>query len=159
MRAPVAAGARCLMLDPSVAQATLPASLLGLPLNWRAGSAERGVADPGVSSFTMTLRGRGRRPLSPARLIGRRSETGDWRLSWIRRSRIGGDSWDEVPLGEEREAYRLEILDGAGGTVLDARVPLTPRPEGPRRRASFRVGGRPSGRRARRRGAGARSRR
>ncbi|MGO4561496.1 baseplate multidomain protein megatron [Rhizobiales bacterium 3FA27D7] len=120
MRAPVAAGARCLVLDPSVAQATLPASLLGLPLNWRAGSAERGVADPGVSSFTMTLRGRGRRPLSPARLIGRRGETGDWRLTWIRRSRIGGDSWDEVPLGEEREAYRLEILSGAGGAVLRA---------------------------------------
>jgi hypothetical protein len=35
-------------------------------------------------------------------------------ISWIRRTRMGGDSWDtlEVPLGEARDAYRVEIFDG-----------------------------------------------
>lgn len=35
-------------------------------------------------------------------------------LSWIRRTRVGGDSWlNEVPLGEETEEYDVLILDGA----------------------------------------------
>jgi len=40
---------------------------------------------------------------------------GDVLLSWIRRTRIGGDSWEapEVPLGEDAEAYEVDILDGA----------------------------------------------
>ena len=39
---------------------------------------------------------------------------GDLALSWVRRTRIGGDSWDavEVPLGEETERYEIDILDG-----------------------------------------------
>jgi hypothetical protein len=44
---------------------------------------------------------------------------GDLYLSWIRRTRIGGDSWDqtEVPLGEEEEDYDVEILDAAGDAI------------------------------------------
>jgi hypothetical protein len=41
--------------------------------------------------------------------------TGDGLLiSWIRRTRLGGDSWEavEVPLGEDSEAYEVDILDG-----------------------------------------------
>ena len=36
-------------------------------------------------------------------------------FSWIRRSRFDTDGWEagDVPLGEETEAYRLEILNGA----------------------------------------------
>jgi hypothetical protein len=35
-------------------------------------------------------------------------------VSWIRRTRIEGDSWDlpDVPLGEAREQYRVRILRG-----------------------------------------------
>jgi hypothetical protein len=35
-------------------------------------------------------------------------------LTWIRRTRIGGDSWDqtEVPLGEDSEAYEIDVLKG-----------------------------------------------
>ena len=36
------------------------------------------------------------------------------RLSWIRRTRQGGDSWEgDVPLSEQSERYRLSIYDGA----------------------------------------------
>ncbi|WP_092060806.1 hypothetical protein [Poseidonocella pacifica] len=33
-------------------------------------------------------------------------------MSWIRRTRIEGDNWDipEVPLGEEREQYLVQVL-------------------------------------------------
>ena len=54
-------------------------------------------------------------------LHGKRNPAnGDWTLLWTRRTRIGGDSWAglEVPLAEERELYRLEILDAPGGEVL-----------------------------------------
>jgi hypothetical protein len=55
----------------------------------------------------------GLRPLSPVHPRARRTGA-DLALSWTRRTRIGGDSWDlaEVPLGEERESYDLEIRAG-----------------------------------------------
>jgi hypothetical protein len=35
-------------------------------------------------------------------------------FEWIRRSRLEADSWvGEVPLSEEREAYAVDILNGA----------------------------------------------
>ena len=58
--------------------------------------------------------GVGLRPLSPAHVRGLRSG-GDISISWIRRTRSGGDSWDtaEVPLFETSERYEVDILAGA----------------------------------------------
>src|SRR5690606_10053008 len=49
---------------------------------------------------------------------------GDLAISWIRRGRIDADSWlaEEIPLGEETEAYRIAVLSEAGGTVRMAPV-------------------------------------
>lgn len=60
------------------------------------------------------IRGVGLRPLSPVHVRGRRTG-GTIEISWVRRTRVGGDSWDlvEVPLGEASEAYAVDILDGA----------------------------------------------
>ena len=37
-------------------------------------------------------------------------------MSWVRRTRIDGDSWEgfEVPLGEASERYLLRIVDATG---------------------------------------------
>jgi hypothetical protein len=36
------------------------------------------------------------------------------RLSWVRRTRLGGDSWvAEVPLGQQVEEYTATILNGS----------------------------------------------
>ena len=50
------------------------------------------------------------RPLSPVH-VKIAEENGQTTLSWIRRTRIGGDSWAglDVPLGEEAEAYRVQL--------------------------------------------------
>jgi hypothetical protein len=58
--------------------------------------------------------GEGLKPLSPAHVRGSRS-AGDLAISWVRRTRMGGDSWDavEVPLAEEAERYEVDILDGS----------------------------------------------
>jgi hypothetical protein len=39
--------------------------------------------------------------------------SGDLTISWIRRTRTGGDNWEipEVPIGEDAETYEIDILD------------------------------------------------
>lgn len=76
-------------------------------------------------SWTLeTWRGLSSRPWSPAHLRARKQD-GDTLVTWIRRTRLAGDGWDaEVPLGEEREVYRVEILDGE--TVVRTAETTTP---------------------------------
>ncbi len=121
MRDPVSAGARVLVLDDiGVRQPTLTADDVGLALNWRIGPASRDVSDSVYDARTVTLNGKGRRPLSPVSLTARWEADGDIQLAWIRRTRIGGDSWNqiEVPLAEDREEYEVEILSANGLSVV-----------------------------------------
>lgn len=100
MHDPVGAGARVVLLDGSPAQLALTQDQYALP-------AYQGAV--------LQFKGVGLRPLSPVQLAGRLQTSGDVLLSWIRRTRIGGDSWDltEVPLAEETEAYEVDILSGS----------------------------------------------
>jgi hypothetical protein len=55
------------------------------------------------------------RPPSPAHLaLSHDSGTGDWTITWVRRTRIGGSAVNgqDVPLGETSEAYRVKIMNG-----------------------------------------------
>ena len=54
--------------------------------------------------------GAGLRPLSPCHLSVAGRE-----VTWVRRTRIGGDNWDapEVPLGEAYERYVVRLVRGA----------------------------------------------
>jgi hypothetical protein len=66
-------------------------------------------------------------PWSPVHVRGRRDGDGI-HISWIRRTRRGGDSWDvaEVPLVEDSEAYRVEILSGESVVrTLESNSPST----------------------------------
>ena len=85
-----------------------------MPYIWRAGPASRDLGTDRYVQTTFAFRGLGQRPLSPVFVRGRRS-SGDLSISWIRRTRTGGDSWNagEVPLSEASEAYEVEILNGA----------------------------------------------
>ncbi len=82
------------------------------------GRGGKPLSDPAYQSAVLQFRGIGLRPLSPVHPAARWSG-GGLALAWTRRTRIGGDSWDqaEVPLAEEGEAYDVEILDGAGDVV------------------------------------------
>ena len=57
-------------------------------------------------------------PLSPVHLKAS-PEGGGVRLSWIRRSRIDADGWNagDIPLGEEREEYQVQIAHAGGPAV------------------------------------------
>ena len=107
------AGSRFVLLNGAVVQPALSLSDAALLLTWKIGPAQYDIAR---NYTTIEHRGRllGLRPWTPShpRMA---ADGGDLVISWLRRTRIDGDSWDlaEVPLGEERESYALDILDGA----------------------------------------------
>lgn len=114
MRDPLPAGAPFVLLGSEVARVNVAPAEVGLPLLWRYGPAGRDIADRSYGAAAHAFVGRGLKPLSPAHVRATRSG-GDILLSWIRRTRIGGDSWEaaEVPLAEDVERYEIDILDGA----------------------------------------------
>ncbi|HEQ98801.1 MAG TPA: hypothetical protein ENO22_05620 [candidate division Zixibacteria bacterium] len=66
-----------------------------------------------IQAFTCELRNM--MPLSPQHISGSRDASNDLTISWIRRTRVGGE-WRDlygVPLGENSEAYELDIYGGS----------------------------------------------
>ena len=116
---PTSAGARVVVLDDNLASLPIAEADLGIPWNWRIGPASRPVSDETYVARAFTPAGVGLRPFSVAHVEQpwRRPRTpGDLTIFWTRRSpSLAADSWGglEVPLGEELEAYEVEILDGA----------------------------------------------
>jgi hypothetical protein len=122
------AGADFVLLDGAVTALPVPADSLGLPLRYRIGPARDDHAAATFTEAVITAEGIGLRPFAPVHLgIMRDPGSGDIDISWIRRTRFGGDSWElaEVPLNEDREAYRFEVLDA--GSVLRSADLLVPR--------------------------------
>lgn len=113
-------GATVVLIDAALHRTATGTELKDLALNWRFGPAHLDVASSAFQSQSVTLKGNGLRPFAPVQLKGKRDiVTGDWALSWVRRTRFGGDSWalTEVPLNEASEAYVLEILNTPGTSV------------------------------------------
>ncbi|MBU2960144.1 glycoside hydrolase/phage tail family protein [Citreicella sp. C3M06] len=98
-------------------QIDLPAALLRIARHYRIGPARRGYDDPTYVHREIAFDGNGLRPYSPCHLRAAQTE-GMVSLSWIRRTRIDGDSWDlaDVPLGEDSESYIVRLIQG--DTVL-----------------------------------------
>lgn len=104
-------GTDFVLIDGSVVQLDTPAAARGLLRHYRIGPATRGYDDPSYLHETRAFEGVGLRPYRPVHFRAVRDKSGDVLLSWIRRTRVDGDSWQgaEVPLGEERERYSLRI--------------------------------------------------
>jgi hypothetical protein len=111
------AGMLVVLLDAAVAQLEETLDDFRATTSWRLGPAGRDHGDPAYVSFDHPVRGLGLRPLHPVQPRATR-DGGDVVFTWIRRTRSNGDSWElaEVPLGEDREEYALDIL--AGGTPV-----------------------------------------
>lgn len=114
MAAEIPPGAAFVLLNQALARVDLAPGEIGLAFNWRFGPANRDIGHPTYVHQQHAYRAVGLRPLSPVHVRGRRDEGGDLELSWIRRTRMGGDSWEasEVPLAEDGEQYEVDILDG-----------------------------------------------
>lgn len=115
MLAGASAGSDFVLLDDAIERIGLTELEDGLTLNWRAGPASLPPASDDFTSVAHEHAALELRPWSPAHLQARREPAGI-RLSWIRRSRSGGDGWDqpEAPMVEPTEAYRVAILDSEG---------------------------------------------
>ena len=116
MQAGAVAGAPFVLLDGAVASAGLKPAEAGLALNWRVGPAG---ADLESDVFALETAAGGERaalPLAPVHLRADFDGGGDLAVTWIRRGRIAADGWDadEIPLGEEAEAYQLEVRTAGG---------------------------------------------
>jgi hypothetical protein len=115
MRNPVPAGARIVILDAKLRQVDMTAADIGLPFNWKYGPAPYDIGNTAYAGkLAFAFRGIGLRPLAPVHVRGQFS-SGDLLITWIRRTRIGGDSWEqtEIPLGEDSEAYDIDIMSGS----------------------------------------------
>ena len=111
----LAAGAPFVLLDAHVIALISDLDELGRPMTLRIVAASRDHGDPSAVELSVTPQATALKPLTPVHLSARRSADGV-QISWIRRTRIGGDSWEaaNVPLGEEgAESYALDILLGA----------------------------------------------
>jgi hypothetical protein len=124
MAAGAVAGSPFVLVDEAVKPVGLLSSEIGLSLNWRVGPSGEDFSGPAFGAYTETGGLRALIPLSPVHLKAVRQPDGDIDISWIRRGRIDADSWlgSEIPLGEEVEAYRVDIGAEGGDTVRSLTV-------------------------------------
>jgi hypothetical protein len=104
-----------ILIGSHVHKRTIGASEIGDTDYYRFSSTGLDV-DTGVETLTVPFAANAQRPPAPAHLaLARNPITGDWAISWVRRSRIGGSSVNgqDVPLGETSEAYRVKIMNGS----------------------------------------------
>lgn len=108
------AGSLFVLLNGAPQQIDLAQSARGLARHYRIGPSQRPYDDPSYQHFIEAFDGIGLRPYAPAHLNAIRDSAGDLAVSWVRRTRIDGDSWQslDVPLGETSEAYVLKVLQG-----------------------------------------------
>lgn len=119
-------GSQVVLLDRSLVQIDLPISARGMERHFRIGVGARGYEDPSVVHEKRAFDAVGLRPFAPAHLAVRGTSAG-LSFSWIRRTRIDGDSWvaAEPPLGEDREAYVVSIWkDGTRRREVQVQAPL-----------------------------------
>ena len=99
-------GSVVVFLDRAVGQIDLPASARGLERTYRIGPGDRSYDDASYTESVEAFDGIGLRPYAPAHLKAAAQISGDVAVTWVRRTRIDGDSWQsvEVPLGETSES-------------------------------------------------------
>lgn len=107
-------GAPFVILDEHLVTVARGLDALGRPMQLRFAPADRGTGDPTAVTLSATPGPTALKPLAPAHVRARRSASGV-QLSWTRRTRRDGDSWEagDVPLAEDIEAYEVDILSGA----------------------------------------------
>lgn len=106
------AGDRFILITPALYTTAIANNLIGRELYYKAVSVGNTLTTTDEVAFTYT--GRNLKPFAPVHVKGTRNGSGDLTIDWIRRSRVDAEWRDGVgiPLGEESEAYEVDILDG-----------------------------------------------
>ena len=113
-------GDSLVLLDTTdIAAITMGSGTIGISYLYRGITLDRDISTDSNRAFTYA--GVNLKPLSPIALTGNRDPaTGDWTLSFIRRTRVDGEWRDNVDasLGESFEAYQTDVFsDGTYTTV------------------------------------------
>jgi hypothetical protein len=110
----LAAGAPFVLLNEHLVPLTRSLDDLGRPMQLRIVAADRDHGDATAVALDVTPQTTALDPLAPVHVRAVRAVDGV-EMTWIRRTRVGGDAWEaeDVPLGEERERYRVDILNGS----------------------------------------------
>ena len=106
------AGSRFVLLNGALRQPDLTVSERGLERSWRIGPAQMPVEDSVFVAERRAFDGAGLRPYAPAHLRSVPDGMEGDLFTWIRRTRIDGDSWAgfDVPLGEGAESYLVRVI-------------------------------------------------
>ncbi|WP_162916919.1 baseplate multidomain protein megatron [Cohaesibacter haloalkalitolerans] len=114
----VAAGAAIVYLAQGIAQADMTLSDVGKDYYWRYGPEGETVGSDRFTTEQHAFTGRALKPYAPVHARWSIDDADNHTITWIRRTRLDGDSWDlyQVPLGEEQEAYEVDII--SGGAVV-----------------------------------------
>ncbi|WP_375411222.1 glycoside hydrolase/phage tail family protein [uncultured Bradyrhizobium sp.] len=113
MAGPLPSGAPFVVLGAHMIPVAQGLDALARPMQLRIVASGRAHDDPTAVALTVTPGDAALKPLAPVHVAAVRAG-GGIHISWIRRTRIDGDGWGvEVPLGEETEAYALEIVSGS----------------------------------------------
>ncbi len=104
------AGSWFVLLNGVPSQIDMASNQRRITQHFRIGPAKYAFDDPSYRHFEAAFDGNGLRPYAPAHLRIMPDVDGNLVVSWVRRTRIEGDAWDnEVPLGEDSETYLLRI--------------------------------------------------
>ncbi len=108
------AGSTLVVLDAALVQLPVASALRGITRRYRVGPAARPVDDGNYVELTHAAGATGLKPYAPVHLRANSDGAGGHAVTWVRRTRVNGDSWEmaEVPLGETAEAYRIRIRQG-----------------------------------------------
>lgn len=108
------AGELVVVISPvTVRRQALPLAIVNLLRYYRAVTIGQDLTTAGTLQFTIT--GNDLKPYAPADLAGTRDGSNNLSLTWMRRTRIGGewlDGIEVVPLSEDSEAYQIDIFSG-----------------------------------------------
>lgn len=121
-----AAGAAFLLLDGSLLRGVSPLGALNTVERFRFVGLFQTVQT--ATEQRRLLVGRAEQPYAPVHIAGSRDGANNLTVTWVRRTRIGGelvDLTDTVPLGEATEAYEVDIRNAADTATLRSFTGLT----------------------------------
>ena len=120
----VLSGSDIVVVNNAIGRIDIADSICGLPRHYRVGPATEPWNDESYQHSIWTYRCVGLRPYAPVHLQAQRLSDGAIQLSWVRRTRLDGDSWEgpEVPLAETREAYQIRLASGVRSVQTTAPI-------------------------------------
>lgn len=102
----------------TLVQSGIASTFIGVERKYR--GVTLGQSEDEATTQSLTYNAVNLECLSPVYLNGNRAASNDWTITWVRRTRIGGEWRDKIdaPLSEASESYEVEIYSDATYSTL-----------------------------------------